>query len=384
MAFLAFAWACSGESYRLGGSGPQNPGGVSGFGAGFPAGRGGVGAGSGSGGGGGVISITGGVAGSGAVTGVDGGCPSGCRAASYQVTRPSRSADVVLAVDTAGTPVEKLTEVERELNRFAARLVQNFIDLRLVVLAARQEPPGICVPAPLGSGMCVPQGADSRPGLFHHPTAIVDDGNALEVIIDEYPTYSAELGSPLESTLLVVTGGDAAAPWNDPTAFIRAYSVLRPPAALPWKMAAYYAFSQCQGVRAEGRVYRALVELTGGVQADLCTESAQTAFDRIAASILDRVLPCRFELPEPTPGDQVDYTKINVELRTGASLEPIFHVPSAGDCDAQLGGWYYDDPVSSSVVVLCPASCARLHSSLDATLSIVFGCLTIPFPPGCP
>jgi hypothetical protein len=288
---------------------------------------------------------------------------------------------VVLAVDTTATPADKLQGVEIELNRFAQSLTSNWIDLRLAVLARQ---PGFCVPAPLGSGACSPQGADSLPpALFHHPSAVVDDGNALKVLIEEYPDVYSQIEPIGQSTLIVVTGGDATAdPFTNAVLFGEMYSMVSSSRGY-WKMSAYYPFTQCVPDVREGRVYRDIVTQTGGVHADICTESAQTAFARIAGSILDSLLPCAVTLPNSGEPRPVDFTKINVNLRTSGSLQTLVKVVSAADCDGQIGGWYYDNAEAPTRVILCPESCKQFRTTRDASLDIVQGCATIVYP-GCP
>jgi hypothetical protein len=383
VALFAGAYACSDAAYRLGTSAPtdQSPQGSAGGGVG----SGGRGAGNASDAGG-RDSVKGSDA---AVAGSSGG-PAGLGCATNdacgyvvpQGERRRRRADVVLAVDTASTPTEALGLVELSLNPFADALASNWIELRLVVLA-RQTPPGVCVPPPLGSGSCEPQGADSMlPNLFHHPWAVVDGGNALDAIFQEFPVYSPVFEPLADSTLIVVTGGDAAAPWNNASSFDEAYTALRrPTASFPWRLSAYYGFYECEGIRAEGRAYREIVERTGGIHADLCTESPQVAFERMASSIVDAVLPCTFVLPQPTPERPIDLQKINVVVRVPGSDEVVVpFVGSADRCGGAFGGWYYDDPLRTSAIVMCAESCARVRSTRDAEFLVSIGCPTIATP----
>jgi hypothetical protein len=362
------AWACSNRAYRLGtGERETTDPPVTG-------GRGGTAPGSAGAGG----SITGGTGGSGGSTGGSGGCPSDCAGMSFY-PRPTL-ANVVLAVDTTATPADALRNVELALNDFAQRFTSNWIELRLVVLA-RQQAPGLCVPAPLGSGICEPQGADSLlPALYHHPSAIIDDANALQIIVEEYPVFSSKLEVTEPSTLIVVTGGDAtASPTNDPGTFIQAYTGL---AGTEWRMSAYYPFSACQGTRGEGLVYRDVVRRTGGVDADICTESAQTAFERIAGSILDRVLPCTIDIADLGPNPPFNRNLVNMKLR-GPEIDRVLpYLLSADGCDGRIGGWYFDDAVSPTLLYLCPESCTLMRSSRRAELEQTFGCPTVGYP-GC-
>jgi len=69
----------------------------------------------------------------------------------------------------------------------------------------------------------------------------------------------------------------------------------------------------------------------------------------------------------------IDPTEVNVEFTpTGGAA---FIIPFVGDVNGcGGGGWYYDDPVAPTEVILCPETCQNLG---EGQLNVLFGCATI-------
>ena len=94
----------------------------------------------------------------------------------------------------------------------------------------------------------------------------------------------------------------------------------------------------------------------------------------------DAAIPCQLEIPEPPPGDSIDFGAVNLfEGQPDADcLAPIHHVREAASCGEEAG-WYYDDPDAPAAVELCPASCASV-SRPGSRLRFSVGCATIGDP----
>jgi Mg-chelatase subunit ChlD len=109
----------------------------------------------------------------------------------------------------------------------------------------------------------------------------------------------------------------------------------------------------------------------------------------VSKSVLDALdtirgaaIPCDLEIPQPDPGQTLDFSQVNVLQGTSdcsAPLNPIYYVTTQAQCDASTGGWYYDDPNAPQRVELCSASCAQV-SQPDATLRFSVGCQSLPPP----
>jgi hypothetical protein len=125
------------------------------------------------------------------------------------------------------------------------------------------------------------------------------------------------------------------------------------------------------------------IAASGGTQAAFMVDtsgdvSAQflTALNKIRASRL----ACEYLLPEPPVGQNLDFTRINVDFTNGGSRERLAAVSGASACDA-AGGWYYDQApsVSSSPtkIMICPTTCARLQAAQQGTVQVALGCQTV-------
>lgn len=97
-------------------------------------------------------------------------------------------------------------------------------------------------------------------------------------------------------------------------------------------------------------------------------ESFKQALDKVRGD----ALPCDYEIPETVTGGQFEVTEVNVVL-TYSGKDPTFlpQVKSCGD------GWHYDDPAAPKRIVLCPATCDKLHADFGAKIEIALGCDTI-------
>jgi hypothetical protein len=85
-------------------------------------------------------------------------------------------------------------------------------------------------------------------------------------------------------------------------------------------------------------------------------------------------LPCEWTLPETPPGEVLDPALVNVSIIDTTTI-PTLYVPSAGDCALAPGpGWYYDDPVAPTKIVVCPVTCDRLSTLPRASVEVLLGC----------
>jgi hypothetical protein len=94
------------------------------------------------------------------------------------------------------------------------------------------------------------------------------------------------------------------------------------------------------------------------------------------AAIRGSVLDCDFEMPKASNGMQVDPTKVNVKYTpAGGTQMTLGRVPDAAAC-GMAPGWYYDNDLNPTRILLCPASCNSASVEVDATLEVLLGCVT--------
>jgi hypothetical protein len=101
----------------------------------------------------------------------------------------------------------------------------------------------------------------------------------------------------------------------------------------------------------------------------------QDLLDALAA-IRGSVLDCDFDMPKANDGKQVDPSKINVSYTpAGGTRMTLGRVANAAGCGT-VPGWYYDNDMNPSRILLCPASCNSASVEVDATLEVQLGCVT--------
>jgi hypothetical protein len=93
-------------------------------------------------------------------------------------------------------------------------------------------------------------------------------------------------------------------------------------------------------------------------------------------------LDCEYQIPEPLPGEMIDFTKVNVQYipGDGGPPEDILHAKTAADCDPLHGGWYYDDNNNPTKILMCPATCAKIENDNQGKIDILLGCDTKEIP----
>ena len=384
----AVALACSAGSGGGGGKGSLGSGGGSqAGGAGGIIGSGG----SGAGGGGGTTVVQ-------TDSGAGGTLGEGeeCEGISQQAENTIRPVDIVWAVDTSPSLVTELTAMEAVLNQdFAQYILNQGIDLHVVLIAAKkqggqqcwtsglfEQDCGICFGPPLGGAGC----ADNPP-VFAHVDNWVGSHNALGRLTGSYSAYKPVLRQNSVKYLAVVSDDDAEG--ITAQGFVDQVNALDPGWWDVWKFFGIYCTggSSCGfGVcAATGTVYDQVAQLTGGQGMSLCTAQGgfTPLFQQMAQTIVDSTtISCEWDIPPAPPGETLTPGQVNVKYTPSSGGAPvdIFWAQSAADCDATLGGWYYDDNVNPTKIFACPASCTQIQSDINAKVDIKFGCDTIPIP----
>lgn len=385
--------ACSAGGEPIGGKGGNGASSPGGGGAGAEGAAGGSG-GQGTGASGAAGGAGGNFGGSG--TGGTGGFEE-CAGVSSTATAQLQPADIIIAVDTSGSMDEESAEVQANLNAFASLIVASGIDVHVVLIADAN----VCIPAPLGSGQC--GGADENLPSFRHVVQTVNSTDALSLMISTYPLWSSSLRPGATKTLAVVSDDDSDL---GAAAFTSQLLALDPPTFQGFKFDSIVSSTSpdacifggcffncgtctnpccdqstfCQPLSAEqGTVYQALTAQTMGVNGDLCSQDFDPVFQSMATAVVQSsALSCSYEIPPPPEGETLDPGLVNVVYTTGAGAETqIPNVPGGvADCDAQ-GGWYFDDAVNPTEVIVCPATCTVLQADTAGKVDVVFGCETV-------
>jgi len=88
-------------------------------------------------------------------------------------------------------------------------------------------------------------------------------------------------------------------------------------------------------------------------------------------------LPCELDVVDltPPPGEELDFSRVNVTLTQGGTTTTIGQVPGEADCPTDRPAWYYDDPSAPTQIHLCPNACSLVSEAGDgARIDVVVGC----------
>jgi Mg-chelatase subunit ChlD len=97
-------------------------------------------------------------------------------------------------------------------------------------------------------------------------------------------------------------------------------------------------------------------------------------FSEKMAEIRTSALACESLIPPPPPGEELDTKKVAVKFTDGMMVEvEIPRADDAADCGSGPG-WYYDDNMNPTKIILCPASCNVVQADPAGRLNILFGC----------
>ena len=194
------------------------------------------------------------------------------------LAQTSPAADVLVAVDSSGSMDEEVAAVQASLNAFAAGIQNAAVDLHLILIGT-----DICIPAPLGSGMCPD---DETLPIFRHVQVMIGSNNALSIILSTYSQWSGSLRNHARAFLIVVSDDD-----SDMSAanFDIQFQALNP------TFANYVFHGMVQGVPAcggvSGKVYLDLIAMRDGLLSNLCVEPIGTGLTRIADAIIEGAGP---------------------------------------------------------------------------------------------
>ncbi len=293
----------------------------------------------------------------------------------FTVTAQNRrqSADIIWVVDNSGSMATEIDEVNARMNDFSRQIVQSGIDVRVILISASlvEDPPshGVCIGQPLGSGSCPD---DSNPPGYLHVSQWVDSHNSLDLIASTFASWEQNLRPEAFKTFVVVTDDNAYSGYNF-LDLIRGH----PDLFESWCISGVFCQTPCPAAAAIGTVYQMLIDQSGGVAADLCEQDFQPVFDRLAAGvILSSDIECRWEIPDPPPGETFDKEMTNVMYtRADQSQVILAGVSGLAGCGTE-GGWYFDDPGAPSEITVCPVTCVQMKRQTSVQIDVLFGCET--------
>ena len=341
-----------------------------------------------------------------------------CTGVSAEATLEALPVDIIWMVDNSNSMDPAIAQVKAGMNNFAALIAASSLDYKVILLSKRGTGPlEICIPQPLAGDASCGNGP-----LFFQSSVDVLSTQPLEQFLGTLgQTEGYMLGQPrggepwaqelrLEATktIVVVTDDNARLSATQFQTFAGGQnpfnSLTLPPGILDASWGGLFnnfVFSGIYGwgdpndptVTCQypdttsppnaGPTYTTLVQLTGGVRAQICDGAPAWAnfFDSVAQAVVQSSeVDCVLAIPPPPEGEELDIDKVNVELVSGNDATLIPNVTNQAGCGSGEG-WYYDDPVTPANVILCPVSCDHAQDlagpNQPGKVEVQFGCDTI-------
>ncbi len=320
--------------------------------------------------------------------GDDDGSTGECAEIAETAQNKKQPADIIFVIDNSGSMQIEANSVKNNMNSFSTKIVESGVDAHVVLISKLDGDTGMCIAPPLGSGNCPVD--DNNPPKFVHIHDSVGSNNALQKLLQHYPTFKDTMRPDGAKHVIVVSDDDA----KNITAaeFNQQFKDLDPSHA-DYKFHAIVGAKDsgdvlwcaqnpacCLFTAAAGKVYLNLIQLTGGKFGDLCKQDFTPVFDELSAEVIQNAgLACEWDIPAPMGDDQnIDYDKVNVDFEDGqGNVQPIGKVDTLEDCDDVADGWYFDNNDAPTKIYVCPQTCADIQKVLNAKMSIKFGCETI-------
>ncbi|MES1184264.1 MAG: VWA domain-containing protein [Myxococcales bacterium] len=121
------------------------------------------------------------------------------------------------------------------------------------------------------------------------------------------------------------------------------------------------------------------IAMAGGTTKGIfVADGANTTQDLLdaLAGIRGAILDCDFAMPVPKPGVAVEPAFINVNYTPSSGKTATLPQVSGEASCAATAGWYYDNPVNPSRIILCKSTCDNVTNDPMASLEILLGCPT--------
>lgn len=350
-----------------------------------------------------------------------------CAAAAQKAETKQLPVDIIWMVDNSASMAPAVEQVKLGLNAFAATIEAKNLDYHVIMLSIRDAQSPITMNGGTRYPVCIapPLAGDNNCGdgaRFFQSSVDIKSTQPLEQFLgtlaqtEGYKDGQQRGGAPWDmhlrvdatKTIVIVTDDNARLSSTDFETFPGGQnpfnSLFLPPGVLDpsWNgLFKDYIFSGIYGWGSDvdpgvtctyadgtsppspGPTYTTLVNKTKGVRAKICDGPAawQPFFDAVAQAVIETSkLACNMTIPTPADG-MIDYAKINVNIAVdGGMTLSLGKVADAAGCGAS-GGWYYNDPVNPTEVVLCPTSCQDAQASVGegkpGEIQILFGCETI-------
>ncbi len=304
----------------------------------------------------------------------------GCVGTPYEAEEAFQPVDIIWVIDTSGSMSDEAERVQMNMVAFAEAIGAVGIDWHVVMISTQAF---VNVPASLAD--------DPRYLLVDRA---VSSNEPMRALLDEYDTYLPHLRRRAATHFVAVTDDESSLDWMSFRDMMRARlgrnfvfhtissEVAGPPNFMnpdgqPCTTGGGFP---PEGAASPGVQYWAMAMATGGRTFSICTPAAAWTelFSSLTAAIaVPVVIPCEYAIPDAPPGTDLDFMRVNVRHTPGSGAPEIFpYVGTPDGADCTSGGWYYDDIMSPTRIILCPNTCSAIAGDASGRVDVELGCQT--------
>lgn len=347
-----------------------------------------------------------------------------CASTSVEGKAEPLPVDIIWVVDNSSSMQPAVAAINTGLNDFAASISTKKLDYKVIMLALRSKTTPITVGGGTRYPVCIPPplAGDSNCGngtRFFQSHVDIKSTQPLEQFLGTLgqtkgymvgetrggDPWATELRPTATKTIVMVTDDESRLSASDFENFPGGVnpnnaSLELPPGILhPSRKGQFagYTFAALYGWGSEtspstkctysdgsappssGPTYTTLVTKTKGPRAKICDGAAawKAFFDAIATAVVKTSkLACEIPLPTPTSGT-LDPSKVNVRIPVDKTIPKVADATACGTGE----GWYYDNELTPTKVILCPAACDAANAAVGVDkpgkIEILFGCKTL-------
>lgn len=301
-----------------------------------------------------------------------------CTGETFAAETTNAPVDIIWVVDNSGSMSEEADQIQRNLNSFVFEIERSGIEDYHVVMLTQAG--FVAVPDPLGSDT-------SR---YRYVDTNVQSHDSFDRLLEQLPMFVDFLRPSAALHVVFVTDDESDMPYATFDSRFRtalggrsylAHAIVSPPGET--HMEGPFRFPGCTGpggdAEADGREYWSLATITGGLHLSICASDWAVLFGQLLELVaVPMPIPCRFLLPEPPAGMELDPLYVNVVYTPGDGSPPIT-IPrsSVGDCTGGGFTWVYDDITSPTEILLCTDACNAVEGDAGGSVRVQFGCMGI-------
>jgi hypothetical protein len=288
---------------------------------------------------------------------------------------PAQGVDVIFVIDSSGTMLHALTQVQANVANFVKQFEAAGTDIHVIMITALD---------PAGNS---PVASDKDKYRFIQTN--VSGGGLFNVAINQFANYADFLRPTAAVQFVMVTSSND---FVSPTSFetqmkallggrdFTQHAIVSPDVnglpciseAQAWNPLCAFPIPAICAALQVGRAYNTLAEDTGGQRLSVCKDDWGELFGKLEKAVIDAVpLPCNYPLAASSI-KQIDAEKVSVVYTSGSGVDmELPRAEQVAQCEQKLG-WYYDDLAAPTRVVLCPAACQTVAAG--GSVDIAFGC----------